>query len=125
MPPFAGTEAEKRALAIHLARLGGDENAGLEAPAAAGGGAGVFEQHCAACHGPDSPWPITDHLRGRSAGEFYEMIGRLPQVREEMPPFAGSEDERRALAQYLGGLAATAPGNGAPAGEEPATEEEP
>jgi mono/diheme cytochrome c family protein/cytochrome bd-type quinol oxidase subunit 1 len=107
MPPFAGTEAEKRALAIHLARLGGDARAGLEAPAAAGGGADAFEQHCAACHGPDSPWPITDHLRGRSAGEFYEMIGRLPQVREEMPPFAGSEDERRALAQYLGGLAAT------------------
>jgi hypothetical protein len=28
-------------------------------------------------------------------------------VREEMPPFAGSEDERRALAQHLGGVAAT------------------
>jgi mono/diheme cytochrome c family protein len=107
MPPFAGTDAEKRALAIHLARLGGDERAGLEAPPAAAGGAEVFEKHCAACHGPDSPWPITDRLRGRSAGEFYELVGRLPQVREEMPPFAGSEDERRALAQHLGGLAAT------------------
>jgi mono/diheme cytochrome c family protein len=125
MPPFAGTEAEKRALAIHLARLGGDESAGLEAAAAGGGGADVFEQHCAACHGPDSPWPITDRLRGHAAGDFYEMIGRLPQVREEMPPFAGSEDERRALAQYLGGLAATVPGEASPTGDEPATEEEP
>jgi mono/diheme cytochrome c family protein len=107
MPPFAGTDAEKRALAVHLARLGGDESAGLEAPPAAVGGAEVFERHCAACHGSEAPWPITDRLRGRSAGEFYELIGRLPQVREEMPPFAGSEDERRALAQYLGGLAAT------------------
>lgn len=107
MPPFAGTEAEKRALAIHLARLGGDERAGLEAPPATAGGAEVFERHCAACHGPDAPWPIRDRLRGRSAGEFYELIGRLPQVREEMPPFAGNEDERRALAQHLGGLAAT------------------
>ncbi len=106
MPPFAGSEAEKRALAIHLARLGGDERAGLEPPAAAGG-AEVFERHCAACHGAQAPWPITDRLRGRSAGEFYELIGRLPQVREEMPPFNGSEDERRALAQHLGGLAAT------------------
>ena len=52
------------------------------------------------------PWPIADRLRGRSAAEFYEMIGRLPQVREEMPPFSGTEDERRALAQHLGGLAA-------------------
>ena len=105
MPPFAGTDAEKRALAIHLARLGGDERAGLEVPAAAGGGAEAFEQHCSACHGPESPWPVADRLRGRSAAEFYEMIGRLPQVREEMPPFSGTEDERRALAQYLGGLA--------------------
>jgi mono/diheme cytochrome c family protein len=125
MPPFAGTEAEKRALAIHLARLGGDERAGLEAPSPAGGGAFVFEQHCAACHGPDSPWPISDRLRGRSAGDFYEMIGRLAQVREEMPPFAGSEDERRALARYLGGLAATTPVEASPLGEEPTTEDEP
>jgi mono/diheme cytochrome c family protein len=107
MPPFAGTESEKRALAIHLARLGGDERAGLEAPAVAGGGAEVFERHCAACHGPDSPWPMAGRLRGRSAGDFYELVGRLPQVREEMPPFAGSEDERRALAQYLASLVAT------------------
>jgi mono/diheme cytochrome c family protein len=106
MPPFAGTDAEKRAVAIHLARLGGDERAGLEAPPGPPG-AEVFERHCAACHGPAGPWPITDRLRGRSAGEFYELIGRLPQVREEMPPFAGNEGERRALAQHLGGLAAT------------------
>jgi mono/diheme cytochrome c family protein len=106
MPPFAGNDAEKRALAIHLARLAGDERAGLE-PAPAAAGAEVFERNCAACHGPQAPWPIADRLRGRSAREFYELIGRLPQVREEMPPFAGSEDERRALAQHLGGLAAT------------------
>jgi mono/diheme cytochrome c family protein len=109
MPPFAGTDAEKRALAIHLARLGGDARAGLEIPAATGGGAEVFESHCAACHGPESPWPITERLRGRGAGDFYELIGRLPQIREEMPPFAGTEDERRALAQHLASLAATTP----------------
>jgi mono/diheme cytochrome c family protein len=51
------------------------------------------------------------------------MIGRLPQVREEMPPFSGTEEERRALAQYLGGLAATAPGDAKPETGEPLTEE--
>jgi len=122
MPPFAGTEAEKRALAIHLARLGGDVRAGLEAPPAAGGGAEAFEQYCEACHGPESAWPIADRLRGRSAGDFYELIGRLPQVREEMPPFAGSEEERRALAHHLAGLAETTPGTGV---DEPPTEEQP
>ena len=104
MPPFAGTTAEKRALAIHLARLGGDLQAGLETPVVAGG-AEAFDRHCSACHGPDAPWPVADRLRGRSAAEVYEMLGRLPQVREEMPPFSGTEDERRALAQHLGRLA--------------------
>jgi mono/diheme cytochrome c family protein len=107
MPPFAGTEAEKRALAIHLARVGGDPQAGVAGTAPASLGLQVFEQHCAPCHGPEAAWPITERLRGRSAAAFYELIGRLPQVREEMPPFSGTEDERRALAQYLGGLAAT------------------
>ena len=124
MPPFAGTAAEKRALAVHLARLGGDERAGLDAPAATSGGAEAFERYCAACHGPEAPWPVTDRLRGRSAAEFYEMIGRLPQVREEMPPFSGSEDERRALAQHLGGLAATTPADVTPAADRPETEEQ-
>ena len=122
MPPFAGTEAEKRALAIHLARLGGDGRAGLEAPAAAGAGAAAFEEHCAACHGAESEWPIGDRLRGRSESDFYELIGRLSQVREEMPPFAGSEEERRALARHLAGLAETAPPGEV---DEPRTEEEP
>jgi mono/diheme cytochrome c family protein len=123
MPPFAGTPAEKRALAIHLARLGGDARAGLETPSAAGGGAEAFAQYCSACHGPEAAWPITDRLRGRAAGDFYDLIGRLPQVREEMPPFAGGEEERRALAHYLAGLAATAPGDAPPGADAP--EEEP
>lgn len=105
MPPFAGTEAERRALAIHLARLGGDASAGLE-PAAAGAGAAAFEAYCSACHGPESAWPIGPRLAGRNAAEFHDLLGRLPEVREEMPPFGGSEEERTALAAYLAELAA-------------------
>jgi hypothetical protein len=51
------------------------------------------------------------------------MIGRLTEVREEMPPFAGTEDERRALARHLAALAETAPGPGGE-GEPPETEME-
>jgi mono/diheme cytochrome c family protein/cytochrome bd-type quinol oxidase subunit 1 len=119
MPPFAGTEAEKRALAIHLARLGGEPHAGVTEAPPEGAGRRAFEQHCSPCHGPEAAWPIADRLRGRSASDFYDLIGRLPQVREEMPPFSGSEEERRALAQYLGGLAASPPRkDAAPDGEE-------
>jgi cytochrome bd-type quinol oxidase subunit 1/mono/diheme cytochrome c family protein len=123
MPPFAGTAAEQHALAVHLARLGGDPRAGLEAPAGEAAGPHAFEEHCGACHGPESEWPIAPRLRGRGAAELYDLIGRLPQVRGEMPPFAGSDEERRALAAYLGGLAAAggpAPVQAAPV--EPARE---
>ena len=108
MPPFAGTAAEKRALAVHLARVGGDARAGLELPAAAAGGAAAFAQYCEMCHGPDAGWPIAALVRGRSAPELYDLIGRLPQVREEMPPFSGTPEERDALARYLADVGAGA-----------------
>jgi mono/diheme cytochrome c family protein/cytochrome bd-type quinol oxidase subunit 1 len=106
MPPFAGTDAEERALAIHLARLGGDPGAGLEVAGAESEGEQVFEGHCAPCHGSGSPWPMAARVHGRSAAELYEMIGRLPEIREEMPPFDGTDEERRALADYVAGLGA-------------------
>jgi mono/diheme cytochrome c family protein len=109
MPPFPGTAAEKRALAVHLARLGGDAEAGI-AELVGDPGEEAFETHCAACHGSDSPWPIADRLAGRSSAELYDVIGRLDEVQEEMAPFAGTEEEREALAEYLGGLAAEVPG---------------
>ncbi len=42
-----------------------------------------------------------------------------------MPPFAGSDDERRALAQYLASLAATTPADRAPASDGEPPEEKP
>jgi mono/diheme cytochrome c family protein len=111
MPPFAGTATEKRALAVHLARLGGDPRAGLEPPPTAGGdGAAAFDEHCAMCHGPESEWPIGPRLHGRSAAELFDLIGRLPEIREEMPPFSGTPREREALARYLGDLGASTAG---------------
>jgi mono/diheme cytochrome c family protein len=111
MPPFVGTDAERHALAVHLARLGGDDDAGIEEEATAvAPGEEAFETYCAACHGPEAPWPIAERLHGRSSEELYDLLGRLPEVREEMPPFAGTEEEREALAEYLGGLAAATPG---------------
>ena len=109
MPPFVGTAAEKRALAIHLARLGGDPDAGVAASVGGDAGVQAFETHCAACHGPGTPWPMADRQGGRSREEFYDLIGRLAEVREEMPPFSGTEGERAALAEHLAGIPAAAP----------------
>ena len=50
------------------------------------------------CHGPDA---IPLDPKGRTADELFELIGRLPSINEGMPPFAGSDAERRALAEHL------------------------
>jgi mono/diheme cytochrome c family protein len=107
MPPFVGTDVEKRALAIHLARLGGDAEAGVEVAASVDPGEEAFATYCAACHGPDSPWPIEDRIRGRSSEELFELLGRLNEVQEDMPPFTGTQEERAALAEHLAGLPAS------------------
>jgi mono/diheme cytochrome c family protein len=107
MPPFVGTDVERHALAIHLARLGGDALAGVEEAVSIDPGEEAFSTHCAACHGLDSPWPISARLHGRSSDELFELLGRLNEVQEEMPPFAGTEEERAALAEHLAGLAAS------------------
>ncbi len=72
MPPFAGTVAEKRALAVYLAQLGGAPDAALAAwlqaepleDAAEGVGAKVFEGQCSPCHGADAQWPIGSAAQG-------------------------------------------------------------
>jgi mono/diheme cytochrome c family protein len=107
MPPFAGTDAEARALSIYLARLGGGaiDSPAAESPAASAG-ARIFEANCAACHGEGTDWPMQGLLRGRSADRLYDLIGRLPELSPDMPPFEGTDEERRALAEYLAGSTA-------------------
>jgi mono/diheme cytochrome c family protein len=109
MPPFAGTADERRGLAAYLAQLGGaSARASSEGSA---GGLPVFEEHCAACHGGGGEWPMGPRIRGRSEDELFELIARLPQVNDLMPPFGGSDAERRALARHLADLRqADAPG---------------
>ncbi|MBI4161596.1 MAG: cytochrome ubiquinol oxidase subunit I [Acidobacteria bacterium] len=105
MPPFAGTEAERRALAVYLARLGGGSPEEITAAAAtAAAGARQFDESCSPCHAAESDWPIAERIRGRSAAEFYDLLGRLEEVNEEMEPFSGTEADRRALAEYLESL---------------------
>jgi mono/diheme cytochrome c family protein len=100
MPPFVGTDQERRALAVYLAMLGG-AMVEPEPVAVASPGRQVFEDYCAMCHLEEGDWPMGKMLKGRGAEELYDLIGRLPEVNEGMPPFEGSEEERRALADYL------------------------
>ena len=106
MPPFAGTSGERDDLAIYLARLGGQTEEALAAQSAAATDAGqsYFEEHCAACHGPESDWPMPARVRGRTAEQLYDLLGRLPSLNDAMPAFEGTDDQRRAVAAYVATL---------------------
>lgn len=104
MPPFVGTEVERRALALFLAQLGGGDLSAGAPPRAAHPGARLYEENCAMCHGPESEWPLAPRIRGRTSAQFFDILGQLPQINDQMPAFEGSDDERRALADYLAEL---------------------
>jgi mono/diheme cytochrome c family protein len=107
MPPFAGTDEERRALAVYLARIGGMEDAGLEplgGAAPVDAGRQLYDDQCAFCHEPGGDWPIQRVVAGRDADGLYGALGRLSELNEMMPDFEGTDEERRALAEFLAGL---------------------
>lgn len=111
MPPFVGTDAERHALAVHLALLGGTSADAVRERADADGadsGQRYFDANCAMCHGAGSEFPLSARP-ARSAEAFYEMLGRLPEINEVMSPFDGDEGLRRALAAYLATLSTKEP----------------
>jgi mono/diheme cytochrome c family protein len=107
MPPLASTDGERRALATHLALLGGANAASLVPASGAADdvGAAYFETNCSMCHGPDGEWPMAKRP-ARSAAEFEALLRRLPEINEVMPPFEGSDADRRAVADHLAALTA-------------------
>jgi mono/diheme cytochrome c family protein len=102
MPPFLGNDDERRALAVYLATLGGGR---IEPRAAAVDGGAIFEASCAMCHAAAAEWPMQPRVAGRSEAELYEILGELANRNPLMPPFEGTDAERRALAKHLAILA--------------------
>lgn len=105
MPPFPGTEAEERVLAVYLATLGGGEVIAKQ-PAGSVDGAALFEAQCSACHGDSGDWPIGPRIAGKTRVWIHDALGHLDTINPDMPPFEGTDAERDALADYLAGLAA-------------------
>jgi mono/diheme cytochrome c family protein len=66
----------------------------------------ILASRCLHCH---SAIPLAPRVAGWSAERAYEALGRLPQLYPAMPPFHGTDDERRALAMYLATLGAAGP----------------
>jgi mono/diheme cytochrome c family protein len=102
MPPFAGTEEERRALAAYLAAgLHGKEVLAAEVPASGGDqGKALFEEHCSSCH--ESPVVIGGAFAGKGKNEIMAMLGTLNEISDEMQPFGGTAEESEQLADFLG-----------------------
>jgi mono/diheme cytochrome c family protein len=96
MPPFAGTGAEQAALAAYLATL----VPASSAAAAPADGRTVYEHDCAMCHQMNAD----DHLFSnmpRDQKAAVDALADLPGMFPVMPDLKLSEDERRALLQWV------------------------
>lgn len=101
MPAFPGSEQEARSLALYLDSLDG-VSAPAPAPAAPGSsmarGRQVLEENCLVCHREPK---LRTLVRGWTEDRAFDLLGRLPSLNPAMPPFDGTDEERRALAAYL------------------------
>ncbi len=100
MPPFAGTADEKRALARFLASLN-PEIKPNRSPVLSG--QTIFEQNCSSCHGQSPDDALFTRTGNLDQAAIYEVIGQLNSLNPDMPPFSGSDEERKALAKWIAG----------------------
>lgn len=108
MPPFAGTVEEMELVSHYLVSLGSRQ---ILKGVSIDRGQRIFETKCFFCHASEADWPMERLAPDKTADEFYEKIARLPEVNPIMPPFGGTDEERRLLAEYLAArVASTAAG---------------
>ena len=103
MPPFIGNEKEKASLAKWIAsrhhqedpppgEITGEENVGQK----------FFEENCSLCHELFGSGGILPSMaKYRTIVEITNLLGRLEEITEDMPPFEGTVAEKTALAEYL------------------------
>ncbi len=100
MAPFAGNEQDRVAVGAYLATLSPalEEQVG---PAAALGRK-VFGRRCSMCHTVGGKFrPLS--MAGMDTDSIDGMLTQLDSLNPEMPPFHGTEQERKALAAFLQG----------------------
>ena len=68
-------------------------------------GVTLFAQNCSACHTIGGINNIVDRVQGRTADGLYVIIGHPQEMVPFMPPFSGTDRERRTMADFLFHLA--------------------
>lgn len=64
-------------------------------------GSYLFAKNCSGCHTVDGLNDIRDRIKGKPEDALYVLIGNLHKVASFMPPFTGTDHERRILANFL------------------------
>lgn len=100
MPPFAGSDQERGALAAYIVKgLRGEE---VEEPAGASGGNGegkeLFTSHCTVCH-PESL--VKDRTRGWDYGKIRSALDNLNRLQKAMPDFTKPPEVKDRIAGYI------------------------
>ena len=104
MPPFAGTEAEKKSLAAFIAGELHDKDISdtvQTADSSLARGQLLFEDNCSACHATEDLAPVFEEEDIKSLAS---LLLTLDEISDEMEPFGGTEKERSELAEYLDSL---------------------
>jgi len=97
MPPFAGTDAERAALAAYLSTV---QPVFATAAAAASDGETVFEQNCSMCHPLSAGTPLFKTL-AKDPSAAVAALKDLTSVFAIMPDLKLSEPQRIALVQWI------------------------
>lgn len=79
----------------------------------------LFRFQCQGCHAISGYNSVARLVQGWDLGTIDHQLGRLEALKGAMPAFAGSAEERHALAVYLAGLAAAPPPSVRPGGGKP------
>ncbi|MFA6282545.1 MAG: c-type cytochrome [Desulfurivibrionaceae bacterium] len=66
-----------------------------------GQGAYLFAQNCSACHTIGGINDIVVRVQGRTADGLYVILGHTQEMVPFMPPFSGTNQERRIMADFL------------------------
>jgi mono/diheme cytochrome c family protein len=99
MPPFAGTEEEKEALAHFIISLAPGHVPGAPSPGLSG--EAVFDQYCSTCHQKEPDDPMFAKFGNLEEQTIYYLISKLDSLNPEIPPFEGTDQERQALAEWI------------------------
>ncbi len=97
MPPFAGTDSERAALAAFLASI---QPVAPSPPSAAANGRTVFERNCSMCHQLRADDALFARLP-KDPSEASNALRDLPNLFIRMPDLKLSDEERTALVDWV------------------------